>query len=98
MRGMSTGSTSSPCRISRLERLDFLRRKWLLPCLRLRNLPLPVILKRFAVALCVFILGILLFSFPTSISVGDSFLNSTKCRQYVLSLPACAPIRSQVDS
>jgi hypothetical protein len=42
----------------RRTRFDFLRRRWLRRCFRRRSFPLPVILKRFAVALCVFILGI----------------------------------------
>ena len=44
----------------RRTRFDFLRRRWLRLCFRRRSFPLPVILKRFAVALCVFILGIVL--------------------------------------
>jgi hypothetical protein len=44
----------------RRTRFDFLRRRWLRRCFRRRSFPLPVILKRFAVALCVFILGIVL--------------------------------------
>jgi hypothetical protein len=44
----------------RRTRFDFLRRRWLRPCFRRRSFPVLVTLKRFAVALCVFILGIVL--------------------------------------
>ena len=50
-------SISTSRRSWRLDRLLFLRRRWLLPCLSRRSLPLPVILKRLAVDLCVFIFG-----------------------------------------
>jgi len=54
----STLATGKSLEKERRTRFDFLRRRWLRRCFRRRNFPLPVILKRFAVALCVFILGI----------------------------------------
>jgi len=58
-----------------LTRLAFLRRLWPLPCLRLLTLPRRVIRKRFAVALWVFILGmlfyILLWCFRMMCGLGD---------------------------
>jgi hypothetical protein len=60
MRLTSEDDTDTSLRISRLKRLLFLRRKCLLPCFRLRSLPRPVILNRFAVALCVLIFGIVI--------------------------------------
>jgi len=56
----STLATGRSLEKERRTRFDFLRRKWLRRCFRRRSFPLPVILKRFAVALCVFILGIAL--------------------------------------
>jgi hypothetical protein len=53
----STLATGRSLSKERRTRFDFLLRKWLSRCFRRRSLPLPVILKRFAVALCVFILG-----------------------------------------
>lgn len=45
------------CRNWRLDRLLFLRRRWLCFCFSRRSFRLPVILKRLAVDLCVFIFG-----------------------------------------
>jgi len=55
----STLATGRSLSRERRTRFDFLRRRWPRRCFRRRNFPLPVILKRFAVALCVFILGIM---------------------------------------
>ena len=43
----------------RWTRLDLLRRRCVLRCLRRNSFPVPVILNRLAVALCVFIFGII---------------------------------------
>ena len=59
----SDGCTSKSWLNWRLTRLLFLRRRWLLICLRRRSLPRPVILNRLAVALWVFNFGISLLSF-----------------------------------
>jgi len=59
----SDGCTSRSLANWRLTRLLFLRRRWLLICLRRRSLPRPVILNLLAVALWVFNLGISSLSF-----------------------------------
>jgi hypothetical protein len=57
MRFSSAGLTDTSCRNSRFDRLLFLRRKWVARAFLLLSLPRPVILNRFDVVLCVFILG-----------------------------------------
>ncbi len=71
MRFTSAGATSKSYRIWRLARLLFLRRRWLRFCFSRRSFRLPVILKRLAVDLCVFILGtvILLFYHSSQVSL-----------------------------
>jgi hypothetical protein len=57
MRFWSTGLTDTSLRNSRLDRLLFLRRKWVARAFLLVSLPRPVILNLFDVVLWVFILG-----------------------------------------
>jgi hypothetical protein len=52
--GVSTLIISS---YKRFTRFDFLRRRWLLPLLVRKSLPLPLYLNLLAVALCVLIFG-----------------------------------------
>jgi hypothetical protein len=76
IRWTSDGCTSRSLANWRLTRSLFLRRRWLLICLRRRSLPRPVILNLLAVALWVFNLGISSLSFHV-------------CGQDVLSISAC---------
>ena len=57
---LSTLDTGWYLSIERRTRFDFLRRKWLRLCFNRRSFRFFVTLKRFAVALCVFILGTLI--------------------------------------
>jgi len=56
----STFATGKSLSKERRTRFDFVRRRWLRRFFRRRSFCLPVTLNRFAVALCVFILGIIL--------------------------------------
>jgi hypothetical protein len=55
--GCATGRSLSK---ERRTRFDFFVLRWLRLFFKRRSFPLPVVLKRLAVALCVFILGIVL--------------------------------------
>jgi hypothetical protein len=65
MRRVSPLATGNSLSAERMDSGDLLRRKWLIATLRRINLPEPVILTRFAMALCVFS-----FCFMTLLSGG----------------------------
>jgi hypothetical protein len=62
----------------RRTRFDFFRRRWLRRPLSRRSFPLPVILNLLAVALCVFILGM----------IRSSYLVQTALEHSLLAIPA----------
>jgi hypothetical protein len=78
-------------------RLLFFRRRWLLPILVRINLPEPVYLKRFEVALCVFIFGISILPFRLLMTgrFADALLATNKFTQiYPFAFPG-RPARSK---
>lgn len=69
----------------RRTRLDFVRRLWLRRPLSRRSLPLPVILYRLAVALWVFILGIIRLLLPGTRRSRMRFLTDTDAASVAVS-------------
>src|SRR5215213_6735837 len=68
---MSAGETDCISSYSRLARFERLRRRWLLPWRVRMNAPEPATWKRRAVALCVFILGIVVA--PLGVAAGRPY-------------------------
>src|SRR5579872_2197796 len=82
MRRVSLVFSSKSLSIERTALGDLLRRRWLIATLRRKNFPVPVILTRFAMALCVFsfCFMFLLSMFFGRRGLGNRFFESSAAR------------------